>query len=70
VPATGDPLFQRLLGLATLTELDTFGKLTTLEQMLGRERDRVLGQFERRRREKAREALQITSTGSVRSNGS
>jgi hypothetical protein len=70
VPAIGDPLFQRLLGLATLTELDTFGKLTTLEQMLGRERDRVLGQFERRRREKAREALQITSTGSVRSNGS
>jgi hypothetical protein len=58
MPAVSDPLFQRLLGLATLNELDTFGKLTTLEQLLGRERDRVLGQFERRRREKVKEALQ------------
>lgn len=53
----GEPVFQRLLGMTTLHELDTLGKLAVLEQLLGRERDRVLAQFERRRREQVKRVL-------------
>jgi hypothetical protein len=53
--------FNASLVPTTLTDLDTIGKLAVLEQLLGRERDRVLGQFERRRRERLKHTLEAVA---------
>lgn len=64
-PGVLTPAFQRLLGFVTNARLQNLGQLATLEQMMVRERDRIIAQFERRRREQLHDTVRMVEAKAV-----